>query len=412
MGVGRWHRALVLLTLALARTGSARAAAPPEAAESAQVETSTFTAVALELEGVDAQALVGALALRAPALDLSVVGDGTFAPEPGSVFAYITVRPVEEGFRIDVSLSDGRGYRRRSSIPTGRPERVLASDLASLLDAIASGGVVPDRRVATIPEDLIPAPAPERDPEPLTETEAPPAPEAKEDPPSVALEPDTPPMSGSAPGWGVGLGAHAGLALGLLPAAPSDGLRMGAGALGPWVRAPGGWVLGAEGRLAGRTSRGIRLLRGRFVLAGGYAWQRRAFALPVVGFIGVEVWRVDQDVRDAANQAETPLMTFGARLSPGWRTRLGTGRTVSRLGGFVELAGALRPADGQAALVRLTNDGAVVHRIGGLEILAGIDLAVWFRARRDPGELAHETLVRAAGLACVKMCDKIVRIRP
>jgi hypothetical protein len=78
-----------------------------------------------------------------------------------------------------------------------------------------------------------------------------------------------------------------------------------------------------------------------------------------------------------------PLVGGLARIAPGLRFR--AGKTFMRLGAHVELAGSFVPDHGARTIEigSARSDGTrdAQLRLGGLELVAGLDLAVWFPLR-------------------------------
>jgi hypothetical protein len=380
---------------ALWLAGSAPAAGTPAPAPASE-GPEEFRAARVEVVGLDEAEVLAALRLRLPGMSIE-----RHAGPPPTVtpHVYLKISRVDARTgRLRAITSDGRAYDRRFDATTAR---VAAGTAATLLFAIAAGGVTPDREDVEIPPG---PPAPETSGPTPTETPAPPdpPPEAEPTPPAPTPEPTTPPDPSPAdpptssppasppparapPRWEYGLALHGVAALGLGRPVYGGALAGLGGGLGLEVRAPRGVLFGLELRGLGRTRDALGVGRLRVALAAGYAWRRGRFELPVVLAVAIEPWWTTRDGaaaeifagRDAVRRP--PLLGGLLRLTPALRLPLARGPLRAlRIGPRLELAGAFAVADGARVLGLYDPDGAARLRLGGLELSLGLDLTLVF----------------------------------
>jgi len=363
--------------LALA-VASAPGSASAEAAE--QVRGQPVEAVLLRGRDVDDATLLDALQLRSPQRELSIPPWPSDARERYDLFAVATIERAGESLTITVVLSDGRAYYRTlPSSPTGAP-REAASTIANMLAAIEEDELPPD-------EEDVPLP-PEQEPDPEAEPESKPKTEPKPNPkpqPEPKPEPETPPAELE----GV-LAGTIGIAVG--PPDPA-GFVGGGGGLGLELRLPAAAVISLAVRSHWHRADGLTVGRTRISVGGGYAWRRGRFELRSVVGLDVEPWTVRREgVRQPVAYPDGQEREFGVQLGGHLRLvpslRVPLGETVAlRVGPRVELSGSALAQDAGVArlLVPDPTGGtpSVATRVGGLELMAGLELGVaWALPRR------------------------------
>ncbi len=350
--------------------------APPSPAPEVDAVVAPRPRLAVVRLDVDEQLrapLTEALSLR---LEASIEAFGDHTPGRGDEGqAYVRIRgPDHETYAIAIILSDGRAYDRQVVAPPSMAGRILGSELALLLRGIDEGTLVPDRQDAVIPPpDPEPAPV-----EPVQE--GPPESVPSTDEGSSSHRP-APPRSLLE----LGLRADAGGLLGIVPAVDIGASAAGAGGLGLDLRWPGGAVLSADLRVGGRRVAPYSVIRTRIALGGGLVARRGAFELPVVAQLAIEPWGVRAQGRgttvhpiDGAAR-QVPLVGVVVRASPGARLSVaGRPSSMVRIGPYVELSGSAVFSDGVGVpRLRDVGTGAVVARMGGLELAAGLSLQLW-----------------------------------
>lgn len=367
MSAARW---LVVLALMLAPVRvHAFEPTTPGPHTAAEVKTRP---IVVELHDVPIGELRDAIALRLPLRPL-VDAD---APRPES-YDYVAIAQRDDG-RIALTLItiEGHAYDRVLEVEQDARVRAIASTLANLTFAIESGDVQPDRTDVQPP----PPPQPEPEPEPEPVVVAPPP---KPVPQPIAKPPPPPPLHELA------LDLDVGVIAGVAPRAGADAFAGGFGRVGVDLRRRNG-ALGLLGvRVGGRTLEGLSLVRARIELGGGWVWRWSSFELLLAAAGTVEPWslrrsgsRAPLEIAGSSAQRR-PLVGGLARIAPGLRIR--AGKTFMRLGVHVELAGSFVPDHGARTIEigSARSDGTrdAQLRLGGLELVAGLDLAVWFALR-------------------------------
>ena len=403
-------------------------AVAPDVAAAARV----IARVWLRADGLDPRALAEAVAARIP--DKQVLGVGA-ADGPAPALAALCAVEVGDGgvLRLEVTLSDGRVYRRRIAAPNVGRERAAARLIFNTLAAIEDETATPDRRdgvfVAPAAEAAAASP-PANDRRPA----APPAisshvprdshagragpaaisshvPRDSRDgragPAAIsshvprdshagragpaAISSHVPRDSHAAPpgragdGPALGLGLELGSGFGL--GAPAAGLGLAAGGGGARIelRRGGGLALGAAYRGQLRARGGLLLARHRGALLAGYVLRRGAFELAAAAGPTLETFQVTQDGARVNYTQSSPgsSLLFGglARLGLGARLAGGGGLSL-RVGGFVELAGSARASGRAAQVARQHAVDAPLFVIGGVEASVGAELELWFALRR------------------------------
>jgi hypothetical protein len=321
----------------------------------------------VRIEGILHQDFQSALSLRAKGVAILRHED---RPEPSKPYVFVGVRPtpgVGGSFDLELIVSDGRAYDRTVQVEDDQAARTIASNVSQLMAGIEDGTVAPDRSDVPIPE-----PEPPR-------AECEPCPE----PPPPEPEPEPRPSSHE-----LGLTPALGSILGLGPPTDVDRFAAWGGGLGLGFRFRSGALIVADVRVSGRGHHtGYSIVRTRVGLGGGYVVRVADFEMPAVLSATIEPWIVMSDGH--AHGTTTPpgesesrqLLAGGAvRLSPGYRIEPSPNVSL-RVGFRVELA-ASWIADHDTGVARLLiggDDPQPALRVGGAELLTGIDTTVWFR---------------------------------
>lgn len=377
---GRSLLGAAVTALALA----ASALAPAAVAAQHSAASSRFTRIRLDARGVDSGRLQRLLALRVP--DTPIDRARTPLPPDG---VYVGVdRSSPSTARIEVVTADGRGYDRTVEVAPDDPERALATELATLLAAVERGQERPDATGVRVPKTAATKPATR----------------AKEGDRSSDAKGKA--RSSAAAGaaatahstWRIGFGVAPQLVLGV---APNDvgGPLTGAGAsFEGRAQAPrtpsGGLVILGGMRALGNRGAGISLTRLRIHALGGWLWPLADAEVELVGGLSIEPWwlRDREGVLPgrSGEQVRAPLVGPLARVAAGGVVPAGP--AILRIGGHLELAtsfaaGPGRPAPGIVVRRGDDDDGTrEAFRLGGLELVLGLDVAVtWpLRLRREP----------------------------
>ncbi len=331
----------------------------------------------LRASGVDGDALLEAVALRVKSARWAHFGPDAASADDGLTAVVQLGRqdPALQSYELTIIVSDGRAYDRpidTRGIEDKERVRLVASNVANLIAGLEAGTVAPDRSDVPLPEpspavvcpEVPPCPAPQ----PLPEAAPTPSPPAPATVPAVAE-----------------LSVYGGLPVVLGLGAPADADRFSAwgGTVGVALRLRRGATVALDIRPGGRgTLGGVRLVRGRIGVGAGYTFRRGAFELSALGLAVVEPWVVRVDGARAvfvAGSAQRRLVLGGAaHLAPGLRVELR--RTALRVGPFGELSFSGSAAGGFAVpRVVLPSEEASRIRIGGLEAVVGMQVAVWFR---------------------------------
>jgi hypothetical protein len=353
-------------------------AAPPlattPAPESVPIEVPSLAFVAVE--GLDAGALEAEITLRMPELRVSPL-DGTSPTEP---YLYIQARrEAGKVHRIAIIFSDGRAFYEHLDVgDAGSPERVLASAIANLLFSIESGAVEPDQHGVETPLD-------ERAAQPQPEPE--PNPEAEPTPIEPELEPPN-----RDPALELGMTLGLGQATGLGAPRFADAHLGWFGALELSLRTRGGLFAALEFRPGGSSSDAYRLTRLHTGLGLGYAWRGPHVEFVIATTASVGAWLVSSEGRaepvthiDSGTVGRPPLLGFGLRLSPGYRVELQRGSLRAlRVGPRIEAGGGFVTSSPPRVAGLQSRAGEELFRLGGVELYAGIELALWFTVTK-PG---------------------------
>lgn len=362
--------------------------APPEVVDASHVEQ-----IWVDAGPLDAEALNDDLRLRLP--EVGVFTPPTPAPAHGGpLVLFVTVDEAPQGVSIDIVTSDGRGYTRTVShdpeASDAEARKAVARNVANLVEGIEAGTSVAQREDAPVPVQML-CPVPKRqDPSPPPPLET--APTAVEPAPAPAPAPAPPEAleTSAQPSWSMGARVGGGGAAGL--GAPLDVQRWlgGGGSIAIAARSPRGWVVGSNARMLTLRDRGPvtrRVVRTRFDLHGGYAWRpagRSSFTeLEVLGGLFVEPWQLRSDGKKQTVPGRVPAVGGWIRVASG--VLLGPRSSKLRLGPWVELAAGGVPSNGfNAARLGFESMDQIeyVSRVGGVELSAGLELAVWFALDR------------------------------
>lgn len=344
--------------------GSANAPADPS---SARIEL-----LALDVEGVEVEALERALQTRLP--DRARIPAGNPDARGGvRDWGYVLVRPVEKGWTLALILADGRAYYRNIPAPDGGdPARLIASTLSNLIASVEEDALVADAQNVPVPDE-VPDPDPDPELEPELEPEPTPAP-LVEAPPTETPAPPTE--------FGVTLG---GLALWQL-GPPRPGGFAGAGAeVSVTARRSGGLLLGGAFGGWGRSAAGYSLARLRLAAFAGYGLRRGRFELLSVAGASAQPWLVrgrngSESLRSGQDDRSVSAVFGGfVQTSPGVLLRAGEARV--RIGPMLRLSGAAttQGGGGIARVLQQTEDGPqALFRIGGLELTTGLEVTLWW----------------------------------
>lgn len=354
---------------------------PPRAerASPAAAPTVEFRAARVEIVGFDEAAVLAALRLRLPQMDVARHGG---PPPLVTPYAYIRISRAEgDTGQLQIITSDGRAYERVIAVEVGQEVRVAASTTANLLFSIEQGAEIPDREDAEIPvapsqPAIEPTPATRPAPEPIEPIVTP------QRSPTVRESPPPPP-------WELGVGLHGAAVLG--PARQAyGGVFAGAGAgLGLELRSPRGAVLALDVRGLGRVVSTLGVARLRIGVAGGYAWRRGRLELPVLLALTIEPWWALQSnqaatiYRDGAATLRPPLFGGFLKISPALRLPLTRGPLAAvRVGPRLELGGSFAVDDGPTVIGLADATGQPAVHLGGFELSLGLEVSLQFRLRR------------------------------
>jgi len=341
-------------------------------ADATWVQGQAVEMVLLRPEGIDPAALLDALQLRSPKRALAVP---PWPPEPAErydLFAVATVRLGNRSVEITVVLSDGRAYHRALSVRPEDAPRLVASTIANLLAAIEEDELPPDEEDVPLPleesqtEATIANDPPKHEHDPKPE-----GPKAPDPLPSPPFELET-----------IAAGA-VGLALG----PPSPGGFAGGGAVGGFdLRWPTGALLSLAVRSHWQRPAPLTVGRTRISVGGGYAWRRGRFELRSGVVLDIEPWGVRRSgARKTVAYPDGERRRLGLQLGghlrvvPALRVPLNE-RLGLRIGPRFELAGSGLTTGRAAGVARLVvmDEGVrrVVARVGGLELVAGVELGL------------------------------------
>jgi hypothetical protein len=347
---------------------AAMSAAPAGDVASASPEATELRALRVEVVGFAEEAVLAALRLRLPRLEVARHADPPGAPPD----AFVRVsRSAADAGEIQVIAADGRAYARRFAVEVEQEVRVVATTTANLLFAVEQGTLPPDREGVAMPD----APS-ERT-----------APRAVTTGPAEGTTPRTPPRPRAATRWELALAVHGAAALAVGPPRAGGALAAGGGGLGLEVRAPRGAALALELRGAGVRGDEVGAARLRVAVGAGYVLRRGRFELPVLLALAVEPWWATLGGRGApvfagaAAARRSPLIGGYLRVEPALRVALARGPVRGlRIGPRIELGGSFVVDGGARVAVLADAEGTPQVRLGGLELAVGVGAALQFAA--------------------------------
>lgn len=330
----------------------------------------------LRSEGMDDTSLADNLSLRVPDTQIIEPGreqDPLAADELGGL---VQVGRKGETVSLTLVLTDGRAFDREVGDLEPDPERVVASELASLIAAALEGRIEADRI----------------DDETFAEQGSGPD---DGDPTGDGPGGDVPNVTEAIPGLELGLRFGGSLTQGLAPTGDLDRGTYGGGHLDVDLAWPRGGTLSLGFHVGGRsTPLGVTRFRGAF--GGGYRWQRGRFEWLNLARAEIEGWRLDTRAElfsggDPVPQ-RPPLLGVALTTSPGWRSDLRTQRRKLGLRVGPRIDAAVRGALGNPSGAPRIRDergaqiddppGPVLARLGGFELSVGIEVELWFGLSR------------------------------
>lgn len=331
----------------------------PAATDDAPASDNAVDALILEATTADLVQLEAALGLRLAQTPVSR-SDRARKPKPGELFAYLEVAP-DAGDRVTLrlTLGDARAWVRPIDAPPVDRTREIATTVANLIAGIEADAIAPDLRDVPLPAPLQPTTTPE--PQPVTTTTTP-------EPPAFE--------------WGIGV--EGGVLLAVGPPPPS-GLAGGTVALRSAIRWRRGALLTFAARGGFDRARDYGMTRIRVDVGGGYAWHRSSFALHTTLAATIEPWFVTRGgaIGDGDPRPVGVLLGGELRIAPMWHRRVGARALM--LGPFLTAGGSgLATGDGGVARLRASDGGPAfdLFRAGGLELGAGVTLALWSPSKR------------------------------
>ena len=344
--------------------------------------------VILRCDPADFATLSAELRARWPNAQILEYGTAAFDEVGGKPFVYLEVTGERIGtspMSITLITSDGRAYLRRVTPKDAERTRVLALASANLLAAVADEDVPPDREQAVVPLPVAEVPDAPPKVEPTPPTKAPPErtpPRQREPPKPTRTRPVRSPLPPEREVWQLAVDPGAALAVPITPGPrrPSFG-----GDLGLTARAPRGLAFGGGTRVLLDGNAGYRLVRVRIVPAIGWVGRTRRLEWAVLVGPSFEPWRVLKNGKsqrlDGATAGFSILYGAAVRGAIGYRVRLrGAWPSSLRIGAHVDVAASALGSRRSAHVM----DGMTqrsLFALGGLEIGAGLDLALWFDLR-------------------------------
>ncbi|HWB74550.1 MAG TPA: hypothetical protein VG755_06335 [Nannocystaceae bacterium] len=357
--------------------------APPDVVPQ-RAAPSAIQPLVLHVPAADLEPLRDALANRLPTVSVHPHRAAVLDALRGHDLLYAELVPtgVANEERLVVILEDGRSFERTFTVDEVDRVHSIATTLANTIAAIREERIEPTRTDAEIPA-AAPEPVEPAQPEPTA-------------PPPVAAEPtvrtpvDTTPPQPPSPvrRWELGLVPYGGLLVGLGPHGIAT--SQGNGGLDLDVRAPIGVLLSVGARYATRQLDGARIHRTAVTIGSGYVLRRAAFELRLAGALVIEPWLVTdrgsaKTVREANGQRATPMIGAIVSASPGWYWRKHEQSPVAlRLGMRALLQLSALTSGGMANVRLLEGDDPPrsIARLGGAELMLGLDAALWFTLAR------------------------------
>lgn len=320
-------------------------------------------------EGLEAQALGEALALRVPEARVAAGCEPGADPKdscsgcgPGCTLARL--RREDGALRIEVRHADGRVFTRTSAAETDEPERAAAASLSHLLAAIEEGTATPAEVVA------------EPEPEPVAAAPVSPA--------AAPVRPAVAPNDPSRDGPRIEIGPVVGLAgvFGVGQPTALAGLVGDGGLVGVELRARRGLLAGVELRGAQARDGAVHLARLRVAVTVGHSLRRGLFELRTRAALTVEPWWVTARSEGARATFGAPLLGGSVSVTPGL-----SGAIAPRVRVFVGLRlEAGLSVDARTGAVVQVVDQAALFRLGGVELAAAAEIGVrWGISGRASG---------------------------
>lgn len=331
--------AAVLLGVAVVATPTHVIAAPPASSEGVP----KLRSVRVSGNGTDTRALVPALRVRRPDLDIE---SGSLAT--GRDTSQLSVDRGSDGLRLVLRHTDGNTYARDVPADDDIGTRAVASDVAAFLNAVERGSVEPEPKRARTRSSS----------------------DARRTPLADALQ----------------LGLAVGPSL-TTPLADGDSARAGAYLAGDFIarlQIVHNVLFEFSVRGGGKRAAGHRLARGRIGIGGGYRLTRGNFDLPLTAALTIEPWSIRQRRDDAADlDTDMPLsgppalVGLALRAAPAALLPLRNGMSV-RIGGAFELATSAVPGAGGGALeVTPEQNDDPAFRVGGFGAAFMAEIGIW-----------------------------------
>lgn len=355
--------------------------APPDVVPQ-RAEPSTIQPLVLHVPAADLEPLRDALANRLPTVSVHPHRAAVLDALRGHDLLYAELVPTtEREVRLVVILEDGRSFERTFTVDEVDRVHSIATTLANTIAAIREERIEPTRTDAEIPA-ADPEPVDPPQPEPIAPPPKPVEPTVRA---PVERAPQPPPPVRR---YELGLAPYGGLLVGLGPHGMAT--SQGGGGLDVDVRFPIGVLLCVGARYATRQLDGARIHRTAVTLGTGYALRRAAFELRLAGAFVIEPWLVTdrgtaKTVREREGRRATPLLGAVVSASPGWYWRKREQSPVALRLGMRALLQFSALTSGGMANVRLLegNEPArSIARLGGAELMLGLDAAFWFTLAR------------------------------
>lgn len=372
--------AIVAATAVLLAPGTS-SAQPGAVEEQSQPSVDAPRVLFVATDGMSEQALLEALALRAPKHPRVGLQSKTQVTTPEQ-WVYINVDTSgSNGVLLTLILEDGRAFDR--TIEPGEVQelpRATAVGIANLLAAIEEQRVVADRHEIAPPQPL---PIAESEPAPEPEVQQLPEPEPEPAPEPVASESKPPPAKQAAVDWGpILLG---GVAVGIGPPTIESPFLGGGGTLRVDVRWRRGGLLGVGAGAMGLSRSGLALVRYRIGVLGGYNLRVKRFELSTAAGVFVEPWQLrggsELVVFQGESEEDLPSVSLGVnvRVEPGLRIQ--TKRGAVRLFAWGELAAVGVIDEGLRAVELSISESDSGFRVGGIEAAFGLGIGLWLPGR-------------------------------
>ena len=170
---------------------------------------------------------------------------------------------------------------------------------------------------------------------------------------------------------------------GLGPPTDLDGFTAAGAAIGVDAVHRRGGLATIAVRVATHARDGVRLVRTRVAVAGGWAWRRRSFEL--LSRVGMSVEPTIARDRGRTTVATAPLVGALASLAPAFVWLSADGTSALRVGLDLEIAASMeaRARPGVIRWLDASGDGVrPLLRAGGLELAVGLGVGGWFAVGR------------------------------